>query len=390
MPGVTTGGFERATFEDIFDDTVSHQRARISEQLDVSERTVIGNVDAISADQLAQAWEALEEAYNAFDPDNATDDRLVALALLSGVERRGATKGLVTATVNLAAGKTFLPGTLTAHVFDEPSNRWVNRDTVTSTTPGNYAAVFESEDPGSAAKAAAGTLTVIASPVTGWNTITNAADATPGEDQETIEDLRARREASLAQAGSGTVDAIRAELLQVDGVLAGTQVYENTGDVTIDGIPPHAIRAVVWDGSPPAASNAAIAQAIYNNRTGGIRAFGSLSGNAITADGQVVAVNFDRATAVPIYIDVDIVSAVGVSIADVKAAILAVAPTLVGADVIYNRIAAAVFAVAGVDNFDFVEIGIAPSPSGTANIVIGSTQIAIFSSGNIVVTGDAT
>jgi uncharacterized phage protein gp47/JayE len=390
MPGVTDLGFERATFEDIFAETTSHQRARISEQLDVTERTVIGNVDAIASDQLAQAWEVLEEAYNAFDPDNATDDRLVALALLAGVERRGATKGLVTATVNLAAGKTFAPGTMTAHVFDEPSNRWVNRDTVTSTVGTNYPAVFESESPGSAAKAAAGTLTVIASPVTGWNSITTAADATPGEDQESIEDLRARREQSLAQAGSGTVDAIRAELLQVAGVLAGTEVYENTDDVVVDGIPAHSIRAVVWDGSPPAANNAAIAQALYNNRAAGVRAFGALTGNAVSSDGQVVPVAFDRATVVQVYVDVDIVSAVGVSIADVKAAVLAAMPTAVGGDVVYNRIAAAVFAVPGVDNFDFVEIGTAPAPSGTANISIGSAQIAVLSSGNIVVTGDAT
>ena len=75
----------------------------------------------------------------------------MALCLLTGVIRRGATKGLVSTTVNLDASQTFAPGDLVAHVQDEPTNRWVNRDTVTSTIAGNYAAVFESEFAGSSA-----------------------------------------------------------------------------------------------------------------------------------------------------------------------------------------------------------------------------------------------
>lgn len=388
--GITDQGFERPVADEILEETKTFQRARISEKLVLSERTVLGNVDTIHADQQSLAWEAIEEAYNAYDPDNATGDRVVSLSLLTGVERRGLQRGLVTATVNLKANKTYAPGALVSHVDNEPTNRWRNRDTVTSTVQGNYPAVFESESPGAAAVAVAGTLTVIAAPVDGWNSITNAADATAGKDQETIEELRARREESLALPGSGTVDAILSDLLQVPGVLTGTQVYENTDDVVVDGIPAHSIRAVVWDGSPAAASNDAIAQSIYNNRTGGIRTFGVVSGNAITKDGQVAVVYFDRATPVPIYIDIPIESAEGVSAADVKAAILAVAPKTVGADVVYNRIGAAAFAVDGVDNHGTVEIGTAPSPSGTVNIPIGPTQIAIFSSGNIVVTGDVT
>jgi uncharacterized phage protein gp47/JayE len=390
MTGVTSTGFSRKLFDEIVSEIVAHERGRISAQLDVSERTVLGNLNAIFADHLSQVWELLEEAYNATDPDNATDSRLVSLALLTGVERRGASNGLVTATVNLDASQSFAAGDLVAHVLDEPSNRWVNRDEVTSTSAGNYSVVFESEDAGSGASAAAGTLTVIASPVSGWNSITNAADATPGSDEESIEDLRARREASLAQAGSGTVDAIRADLLQVDGVLQVT-VLENTTDaVDSDGLPAHSFRAVIWDGSPAAADDDEIAQAIHDTRPAGIASSGSSSGNATTTDGQVVSVSFARATAVPIYIDVDVVSASGVSIADVRAAIIAAVDSLgVGDDVIFNRIAAAVFSVDGVDDFDFVQIGTAPAPSGTANISISNTQIATFNSADITVTGDA-
>lgn len=389
MAGLTAEGFERALQDEIAADIATDVRGTISAQLEISEATVIGNLVTIFSDHLAQAWELLEEAVNGLDPENATDSRLVALALLTGVARRPADKGLVTATVNLDASKTYAAGDLIAHVVDEPANRWLNRDTVTSTTAGDYSAVFEAETAGSASSAAAGTLNVIAGSVAGWNSITNAADATPGNDIETIEDLRARREASLALAGSGTVDAIRADLLQVDGVLQ-VLVEENTTDATVGALSPHSFRAVVWDGDPAAADDDEIAQAIHDTRPAGIPSLGSESGTATKADGTTTMVAFERATPVPIYIDVDIVSAAGVAIADVKDAILAEMSDLgVGDDVKINRILASVFTVDGVEDTDFVQIGITASPSGTANISIGTTEIATFDAADITVTGDA-
>src|SRR4029453_12170839 len=114
------------------------------------------------------------------------------------------TKGLVTATVDLDASQSYAPGDLAAHVSDEPTNRWLNRDAVTSTTAGSYDAVFESENAGAAAIAEAGTLTIIATPVAGWNGVTNAAAATPGQDIESIAALRIRRAAALSIGGSRT------------------------------------------------------------------------------------------------------------------------------------------------------------------------------------------
>jgi uncharacterized phage protein gp47/JayE len=387
MSGITTTGFQRKILDEILTDIATQQRARISSSLDVSERTVVGNLNAIFADHISQAWEVLEEAYSAFDPDNASDDRLVALALLSGVERQDAQTGLVTATVVTGAAFTgAAAGGLVAHVVDEPENRWVNRDAVAAGA-GTRSVVFESEEAGAGAIAAAATLTVIAGPVSGWTSITNPADATSGTDQETIEDLRARREASLALAGSGTVDAIRADVLAVDGV-EQVKVNENTTDATVGGIPPHAFEVIVWDGSPGAALDDDLAQAIYDTRPAGIVAHGSLTGNAVTSDGQVVAVAFSRATEVPIYAVVEIESALGVAIADVKAAIAAAMPTLVGGDVVYNRMSGSVFNVDGVDNFVSFTVGIAPSPVGTSNIAITDAQIATLDLTNISVSGD--
>jgi uncharacterized phage protein gp47/JayE len=264
----------------------------------------------------------------------------------------------------------------------------VNRDVVTSTTAGTYTGiVFQSELTGTTATAAAGTLTVIATPTTGWISITNPTDATPGTGVESIEAVRARREASLALAGSGPVDAIRADVLAVDGVLQ-VLVEENTSDATVGTLTPHSFRAVVWDGSPAAALDNDIAQAIQGSRPAGIPSLGDESGSAVKADGTSVTVNFARATEVPIYVSATIVSAVGVAAADVKAAIQAAMPTLVGGDAVYKKLSGNVFDVDGVDDWTAFTIGTAPAPVGTSSITISSTQIATLDDSNIVLSGD--
>jgi uncharacterized phage protein gp47/JayE len=388
--GLTETGFVRPIQTELADAMASDERGTISAQLDTQDaESVIGNLNNIVADRLALAYEVLEEAYNGMDPENATDDRLVALALLTGTTRRGPQQGSVTIMCNLEASTTFDAGDLVVHAADDPENRWSNRDAVTTTTAGNYSVVFLSEVSGSEAVAPAATLTVIAEPIAGFNSATNAAAATSGTDTEAIEELRFRRESELSRGGAGTVDAIRADVLQVDGVIE-VLVEENTTDSTVGALPPHSIRVVVWDGDPGAAVDDDIAQAIYATAPAGIARAGAESGIATRdSDGTAVSVAFARAEVLDLYLEVNIVSATGVSADDVKAALVAAVANRVGADVVYHKLTAAVF-IDGVDDFTALALGTAPSPVGTSNIVVGTTQIAQLSEDNILVTGDAT
>lgn len=231
MP-ITATGFEPETQAEIVEAVEAELRSKISAKLDLSERTVLGSVVQILCARFASLQDLLVEAYHAFDPDAASDDRLRSLAILTGVPPRGATKGLVDVTLDLDASLSFAAGDLVAHVIDEPENRWVNRDAVTSTTAGDYPAVFESESAGADSTAAAGTLTIIADGgQSGWNAITNPDDATAGTDIESTEALRLRRELSVASGGSRTRNAIRAKLIAIDGVLSA-EVFENVTNST--------------------------------------------------------------------------------------------------------------------------------------------------------------
>jgi uncharacterized phage protein gp47/JayE len=383
--GITATGYQRRTLDEILISIQDRLRSGISLKLDLSERAVLGNTSNIDADQIDQLEQLIEEAYNAFDPDNASDDRFVALSLLTGVPRRGAQKGRVTVTLNLDASQSYAPGDLAAHVVDEPTNRWLNRDAVTSTVSGNYSAVFESELAGSAAIAEAGTLTVIATPVSGWNSVTNVAAATAGLDIEQIAALRIRREQALSVGGSRTRGAIRSKLLRVPGVLSA-EVFENTSNATdSNGVAPHNIRPVIWDGSPAAAGDDAIAQAIWDHKAEGILSQGTATGTAQDAVLGPVTVLFDRATTSTVTVTVGIQSATGVATADVKAAILAAMPTRVGQEVTFNKLAASVFSVPGVDNRTSFTVN-----AGSSDLPAVQNLIYLLTGDTIVVTGDVT
>ncbi len=385
VPIVSTG-FEPETQAEIVEAVEAELRSKISAKLDLSERTVLGNVVQILCARFASLQDLFVEAYNAFDRDAASADRLRALGILVGVPPRGATKGLVTATLDLDASLSFAAGDLVAHVVDEPENRWVNRDAVVSTTAGDYSAVFIAETAGAAGRAEAGTLTVIADGgQDGWNAITNAAAAAAGTDIESEEALRLRIELSVASGGSRTRNALRAKLIAIDGVLSA-EVFENvTGATDGDGIPAHAFRAVIWDGAVPAADDDEIAQAIWDHKAEGIVSDGGESGTAQDEILGPVTVNFERATAVTATIAVAIESATGVAIEDVEAAIIAAMPTKVGQELTYNRIAAAIFKVAGVDNWTSLTIN-----AGTVDLPATVGTIYLATAASITVTGDVT
>ncbi|HEY6056238.1 MAG TPA: baseplate J/gp47 family protein [Gaiellaceae bacterium] len=385
MP-ITETGYQRRTLDVVLTAIQASLRGKISPKLDLTEKAVLGNTSNIDADHIDQLEQLVEEAYNAFDPDNASDDRFVAISLLSGVPRRGPQKGLVTVNLNLDASQSYAPGDLAAHVIDEPTNRWLNRDAVVSTSAGTYPAVFQSELAGSAAIAEAGTLTVIATPVSGWNDpVTNPAAATPGQDIESIPALRIRRESSLATGGSRTRGAIRRALVLLDGVLSA-EVFDNTsGSTDANGVGAHSVRAVVWDGSPAAANNAAIAQAIWDHKAEGILSQGAQSGTAQDETLGPVTVFFDRASTSVVAVAVDIESTTGVRRDDIKAAILAQMPGRVGQGVIFNRLASSVFSVAGVDNRGAFTIN-----GAGLDLPPVQNRIYLLDASDITVTGDVT
>jgi uncharacterized phage protein gp47/JayE len=390
MPGLSTAGFSIPTLDELYTQLKDLARARIDPELDTGPDSVIGILLGIFAERLHDVWLGERDVYSAFLPGGATGVALTNLSLLTGTLRRPATFGRVSALANLNSGVT-LPAGSQARVPGQTVT-WVTQANVTNAGPSatNVAVILVADATGPQ-RANAGTLTEIASPVSGWNSITNPTDAVLGLSDETDGELRVRREAELRVQGSGNIDAIVADVGALEGVI-DTKGTENTSDIVDgEGIPAHAFRVVVWDGVVPGASDDEIAQAIWEAKPAGILSYGTTgSGNALDALGTPHAVLFDRATLVPVYLTVDLDINLALfpadGVAQIKNAMVDYANSHwgVGDDVIRSALYGAIFSVSGVERINQIYAGTAPSPFGTVDLTIGPAEIAILETTNIV------
>ena len=233
--------------------------------------------------------------------------------------------------------------------------------------------------------ALAGTLTQIDTPVSGWDGVGNHVAMLTGLNEETDAEFRIRRIAALQGLGNATPDAIRGDLLLIEGVLSVT-VFENDTDVIDSGSrPPHSIEVLVDGGT-----DADIAQAIWDSKAGGIATFGTESDTATDSQGNSQTMNFSRPIDIPIYLDITLTVDSDYPAggdASVETAVLAWALTLeIGEDVIvYPYLVGSFDGIPGIVTI-VIDIGIAPAPSGDANIVIAETERASFSAANTTVT----
>lgn len=389
MSGLTDTGMEIPTIDDIVAAVSAAARAAIDPALDTGPTSVVGQLIGIQAERERSVWLAVRDVWQAFAPSGASGQSLTQLALLTGTVRRSATKSQVTATVNLNAGVT-LPAGSRARVGVDVDAIFETVADVTNPggSPANVSVVMTAVTAG-ATRANSGTLNTIVTPVSGWNSVTNALDADVGFADENDTALRARREAELRVQGSGNLDAIVADVDALDGVL-DARGTENDTDFAADGLDPHVFRIVVWDGNPPEAVDDQIAQAIWDSKPVGIPSVGVEFGTAIDANGDPRVVNFARATELPVYLDLDIETDPETFPADgsdqIKAALVdyADAHWSIGEDVILSALYGPVFSVSGVRRVGAIRAGLAPAPVGTSDLSTDADEIARADTSRIV------
>lgn len=365
------------------------QRANVSNEIDQSAATLVGNYNGIVSDSLAIVWELVRDVYNSQFPNLAAGYSLSQLVQLSRTKRNAATYSNVTCEVNVDAG-TYPAGSLIAITNGNAAARWYNAEDVTNAGPGaaDIEVVFRAEVTGPQA-GPSGSL-VIAEPFTGWNSVTNAEDAEKGKPIESDADLRRRRELELA-SGSSTADAVRSAILRElsDEGVTSVRVLLNDGDVTnADGVLPHSLEPIVLGPeSPTAADDERLADVIRLVKADGIRITGSTIVTRYDAQGNVINIGFTRPDEVDIWVRLDLsVDAATYAGEDaVKAVILAYILNP-GDDVSFFKTACLPFGVAGVKDVITPGSGIGTSGFGsvdTAPIAIGIREIARFDSSRI-------
>jgi uncharacterized phage protein gp47/JayE len=441
--------------------------------------SVAGQEITLLADGFGAMWDLWQATVSAFDPNQAPDAQLDAICSLTGTTREPETFSTVTATttgdpltvLNIGrvvatsdTGARFVTteaktitaltawATLTAYVVgDRRTNNNRSYIVITAGTSagaggptttasditdgtvhwkylgegtGAIDVACEAESAGPVG-ALAGTLTSIATPVSGWSSVTNLLDALPGADQETDPALRARREAELAGQGGSTADAIRAKILAVNEGSSDpdhqppttvTVFYNDTDATDSDGLPPHSVEVLVQGGT-----DQDIVQAVWEAVGAGTATYGNQTpGVATDSEGNAQVVNWSRPVEVPIYVtgiaQYDAAQWPTGSDALVAQAVLSALLTYgeqqvqIGVDVRMTRLATALMsgpsatdsdglavapapdgsvAVAGLLEISPLFFGTSPSPVTSTTVVITRRQIATFDSTRCVITASA-
>jgi len=308
----------------------------------------------------------------------AVQAALNALAGLTGVTVTGSFAGGFVITFAGADGKQAQP--LVAFALNTLLNGVTAvTPTIVETTPGvpQGQVSMTAEDFGPI-PAFQGTLTNIVTPVTGLTSTKNLADAVVGRDIESDAELRLRRKNELQKAGAGTVEAIRAKLLEVEGVTQAI-VFENDDMIPdIDGRDPKSFEAFVQGGD-----DQDIADAIWLAKGAGIKTVGTEAETVIDSQGLARSINFSRPTIVPIFINIEVTkdfsapSNVATLVRDALASY--VNSLQIGQDVVVYP--SLIIQLQGIPGIVDVRIGVnttgsPPLTGSDSNIAIGVAEVA--------------
>lgn len=439
MAGVTSTGFIAKTIGDLQSDLRERFRAVFGKEVNVDARARPGQLIDIFAEALGEAWQLAEAVAGAFDPNSASGVLLDNLAALTNTYRLAAAKSTVqilaigTAGTILAIGRragvtgtstvfeTTAAGTITAGagwVTATPyaegafvvaagaiwrataaGTSGVTAPTGTGPTHNDGGVTWAYQGPGTAyalidaestetgrLQGFSGSVTTIATPVAGWDSVTNPLDAIPGRDLETDTELRLRRQQRIANVGSSPLDALVAKVVAVKGVSAVIG-FENTTDVTVGTIGPHGVELIVEGGA-----DATVADAILGAKAGGVGTYGTTLQTRSTSNGDPIDIRFTRPTLQSIWVTVSILKNAAEYPLNgddlVKAALVAYGDAQgLGRDVVASQLSAAIFkAVPGIIDITILRIGTAPSPVSNATIPLTIRQRADYDTSRIVVS----
>lgn len=339
---------------------------------------ILGTFSAIMAQLLGEQAEVLQAVYDAFDVGNATGVQLSSLARVRGITRRSATKGTVTLPCTGTAGTVLTIGRTVEGGGSDGQARWILTEDVTIGAGGTVDADFEAETAG-AVTAAAGDIDTIVTPVSGWSSVTQAADASAGRDAETDDELRLRMAQSLQSGAAAGLGAIRARLLDLDYIEAASVIDNPDAETrTVEGIvmPARSVLVTVAPDTLTDAQKTAVLQLIYDNLVGSTVTTGSdVVGTVTGADGFDKDVSFDFGDELAYTIAGTLTMASGYDAADASATLQGLVEAYVGSlqigePLLYLDLAALARQVPGI-------LTVAATINGGANLIPAVTERVI-------------
>jgi len=392
VAGITANGFEAKRQDEIKTDLEDAFKAEISPTINVASASVAGQLIGIFSSTLAKIWELAQSTYSAQILDAAEGFNLDNLTALLGIDRIDAAPSTVVLTLNLNDGVTVPAGSKVQVAGDESITFETDAGVTNSSgIPADFTVDATATVDGPL-RANAGTVTVIIDTVSGWNSATNPNDAAPGSFTESDSEYLERYKSQIFQIGGSTYGAIRSRVLALTGVQQATVFANETDEVDANGLPPHSIEVVLYDGPTPVVDDDVIAQTIFDAKAAGIGTYGLDTGTAVDDAGDSHAVLFSRTDVLDVYLEIDVTvdpgafPATGASGIAEAVATFGDANYLTGGNVFLSRLHTPIFAVAGVRDVTEIRVGLAPSPTQTTNLVVGNRELADLDTARILVT----
>jgi len=234
--------------------------------------------------------------------------------------------GTVLAVAGSASNnKDFNVETIVSDTIIEVRQIVTTEGAVAATATGAFGTgVVIAEEKGAKA-AAALAINTIATPVGGWQAVSNPAVASTGSDIETDDTYRVRRQNSLAVSGAASIKAIRSNLLELSFVTAAIVLENDTTLTAVIGgktLPPKSLAAIVAPSTLTAAQQTEVIETIYNTAPAGIEIVGTDVTAVVTgSDGFPKDVAYDNATPLTVNVAATVVLATGFVLANVEASV---------------------------------------------------------------------
>ena len=278
--------------------------------INVAPNSPDGQMVNIVAQAKLDVLEAIVQAYNSFDPDQAVGVQLDQRCAINGVFRQAGSYTSQQIAVTTSASTTLVgldaaPATPFT-VQDGAGNQYAPVTTTAIGAAGTTTVVFRAITLGPI-QSAANSITTISTVQAGVTSVNNPSGPTSvGTNEETDYALRIRRQNSVALPSIGYLSGLYGAILNTAGVNA-TTIYENTTSTTdANGVPAHSIWPIVLGGS-----NADVAAAIYLKRSAGCGMYGAVTQGVTQYDGSTFNVKFSRPTNQTLYLSFSIAAITG-------------------------------------------------------------------------------
>lgn len=311
-------GLTLSTFNELRDEVQTDMNSIYAidgDSINFDSSTPDGQFTNILAQIGSDIRELIREVYNSFDPDKCSGIVQDVRYSLNYLTRKGGT--FTVQNIDVTTNKTVtLDGLDDSYndvnassytVSDNAGNNWYLIDT-TTITAGTTSLPFRAQNMG-LVQPTVGTITNQVTKVLGVTAVNNSvAPTTLGENQESDDEFRVRRNRSTAINGQNNYDAMTGQLLALDGI-TDVYVHVNSDDTTDStGTPAYTVWVIAEGGA-----NSDIANIIYAN-SGGLPTRGNVSVDTVTVSGEEVTVNFDRVNPVSLYIRFDVQNTSGINV----------------------------------------------------------------------------